>query len=188
MTSPATAPAHYIVVMPAPTSCTACDFSWDEITRHNFAARLSVENEALVAALSSAGARATRRPSPARWSVLEYAAHVRDVLISIRERVILAVVLERPTGVAMYRDERVDAGLYRNDTSGDVAEELQVLARLVIATVSSLGDGVQDRTLVFSPQSPHEVTIGWAIAQLVHEVRHHLMDVRENLTLLGDAP
>jgi len=174
--------------MPAPTSCSACDFSWDEITRDNFATRLSFECEALVEALSAAGDRATQRPSPARWSVLEYAAHVRDVLISIRERVILAVVLERPTGVAMYRDERVDAGLYRFDTPGDVAEELTILTRLVITTVSSLGDEVEERTLVFSPQSPHEVTVGWAIAQLVHEVRHHLMDVRENLALLGDAP
>ena len=174
--------------MPAQTSCTACDFSWDEVTRHTFESRLALESEALVAVLSAAGARLTQRPSPARWSVLEYAAHVRDVLISIRERVILAVVLERPTGVAMHRDERVDAGLYRHDTPGDVAEELTVLTRLVIATVSSLDDGMEERTLVFSPQTPHEVTIGWAIAQLVDEVRHHLMDVRENLALLGDAP
>ena len=126
----------------------------------------------------------TRRPSPQRWSILEYAGHVRDVLISIRERIVLAVVTDRPTGVAMHRDERVDRGLYQCDTVADVSAELAVVTRLFTKTVSSLREDDARRALIYSSASPHEVTVAWAIAQAIHEVEHHLSDIRENLTRL----
>lgn len=115
---------------------------------------------------------------------MEYAGHVRDVLISIRERIVLAVVVERPTGVAMNREERIDRGLYRHDGVEDVAEELVVLTRLMVKTISSLREGDMRRALIYSSATPDEVTVAWAIAQAIHEVEHHLDDVRENLARL----
>lgn len=175
---------RYSGVVPAPTSCEICGFRWDDVTG-DVVGRLVAASESFVTVLMDAGALASRRPSPERWSVLEYAGHLRDVLISIRERILLAVVLECPTGVAMNREERVARGLYQHDAVADVAEELAVLTRLVSKTVSSLREGDTQRTLVYSNASPHEVTIAWAIGQVIHETEHHLGDVRENLALLA---
>jgi hypothetical protein len=135
-------------------------------------------------ALLGAGEQLTRRPSPTRWSALEYGGHLRDVLISIRERIILAAIVENPTGVAMNRDERVALGLYRRDTLDDVVAELAVTSRLLIKTLSSLGAHAAERPLIYSTASPTPVTIGWAAAQAVHEAEHHLGDIRENRTVL----
>ena len=146
--------------------------------------RLTAASDAFVEVLTGAVERASRRPSPDRWSILEYAGHVRDVLISIRERIVLAVVVERPTGVAMNREERIDRGLYRHDGVEDVAEELVVLTRLMVKTISSLREGDMRRALIYSSATPDEVTVAWAIAQAIHEVEHHLDDVRENLARL----
>lgn len=168
----------------AATSCEICGFRWGDVTG-DVVGRLEEVSQAFVTVLLGAGTSAARRPSPERWSVLEYAGHLRDVLISIRERIVLAVVVERPTGVAMNRDERVARGLYRHDGVADVAEELTVLTRLASKTVSSLHESDLDRTLVYSTATPDEVTITWAIGQLIHELEHHLGDVRENLTLLA---
>lgn len=175
--------AGYIGVVPAPTSCDICGFRWDDVTG-DVVGRLTRASESFVDVVTNAGALVSRRPSPERWSILEYAGHLRDVLISIRERIILAVVTDRPTGVAMHRDERVDRGLYRHDTVADVSEELTVVTRLFTKTVSSLREDDTRRALIYSSASPHEVTVAWAIAQAIHEAEHHLGDIRENLTRL----
>lgn len=174
----------YIVVVTARTRCEICGFRWDEVAA-DVTGRLTRASGALVDVLTSAAGRASQRPSPDRWSILEYAGHVRDVLISIRERIVLAVVVERPTGVAMNREERIALGLYQHDGVEDVAEELVVLSRLMVKTISSLREGDERRTLIYSSATPDEVTIAWVIAQAIHEVEHHLGDVRENLVRLG---
>jgi hypothetical protein len=43
------------------------------------------------------------RPQPHTWSVLEYACHVRDVLLVQRERVLLALRVDQPDVVPMGR-------------------------------------------------------------------------------------
>jgi DinB superfamily len=178
-----TAGDGYIVVVSARTRCEECGFRWDEVTA-DVTGRLTRASDALVDVLTSAAGRASRRPSPDRWSILEYAGHVRDVLISIRERIVLAVVVERPTGVAMNREERIARGLYQHDGVEDVAEELVVQSRLMVKTISSLNERDTRRTLIYSSATPDEVTVAWAIAQAIHEVEHHLGDVRENLDQL----
>lgn len=47
----------------------------------------------------------TRRPSPDRWSANEYAAHVRDVLLTIRDRLVIGLVEDNPRFKPVYRDE-----------------------------------------------------------------------------------
>jgi hypothetical protein len=173
----------YIVVVAPRTRCEICGFRWDDVGG-DVTGRLTAASDAFVEVLTGAAERASRRPSPDRWSILEYAGHVRDVLISIRERIVLAVVVERPTGVAMNREERIDRGLYRHDGVEDVAEELVVLTRLMVKTISSLREGDTRRALIYSSATPDEVSVAWAIAQAIHEVEHHLGDVRENLTRL----
>lgn len=171
--------------MSAPLTCDGCGFRWDAVGVEEIAPRLTLASESFVNALLSAGPSLERRPSPQRWSILEYASHFRDVLISIRERIITATIVDSPTGIAMNRDERMDRGIYQRDTPSDVALELAVLTKLFNRTLASLPDSAFSRTMTYSPVTPYEVTIHWAAAQCVHEAEHHLGDVQENLRLLS---
>ena len=77
--------------------------------------------ESFVNVMKAAGSDVATRPSEQRWSILEYGGHLRDVILSIRERVVLASVLDVPVGTPIFRDERVDIGFYAEDTAADVA-------------------------------------------------------------------
>lgn len=165
-------------------SCEVCGFVWDSVAPSDVPARVNAAVEAVVDVLRAAGAGAARRPSPTRWSTLEYSGHLRDVLLVQRERIITASVLDTPTGAAMYRDDRVDLGFYRLDTLEEVAAELAVAAGLFAKSFELLPEGYEQRELIYSALSPERVSIAWVGAQAVHECEHHLGDVRENAALL----
>jgi hypothetical protein len=170
--------------MSSAATCPVCGFEWGAITAHEIPLRLKSATDAFVDVIVRAGSQASERPGPGRWLVLEYGAHLRDVLISIRERVITASVEDEPTGSPIHRDERVNLGFYGLDTSSDVQGELSAVSRLFVRTFRLLPPGFETREFVYSPVTPAKVTILWAGAQALHECEHHLSDVRENLTLL----
>jgi hypothetical protein len=169
---------------PAP-SCEQCGFVWDAITPTEIPDRLRSATETFVTVIADAGTYASTRPSDERWSINEYGAHLRDVFISIRDRIIAASVQDKPTGSPIYRDERVSLGFYSLDSSSDVASELTAMSKLFIRTFESLPTGFEQREFIYSPITPHAVTILWAGAQALHEAVHHLGDVQENLTLVN---
>lgn len=177
--------ANYIGNVSAPSTCDVCGFRWADVTVEEIPSRLDLAIRSFVEIITSAGPEVTRRPTPTRWSILEYGGHLRDVLISIRERIIAAAILDAPTGVAMNRDERVSLGLYHLDAPTDVARELSTMTNLFVKTFRSLSTPAILRHLTYSPASPYEVTILWAAAQAVHEAEHHLEDVKENVALLA---
>ena len=82
----------------------------------------------MAALLAGDPAVVAARPEPARWSALEYGAHLRDVLISLRERTLTASIEDHPTGAPIHRDERVDLGFYSLDDPATVAAELRAAA------------------------------------------------------------
>ena len=176
---------QYIEYVATATSCPQCGFEWGAVTAQEIPDRLRRATDSFCAVIRDAKEQANERPSPERWSILEYGAHLRDVLISIRERIIAASVQDSPTGAAIYRDERVSLGFYKLDDASHVAHELDALASLFVRTFICLPSGYEERTFVYSPVTPNEVTILWAAAQALHECEHHLDDVRENLDLLN---
>lgn len=170
---------------PSSARCEGCGFEWEAVLLPEIPPRLIAVIAEFIGVIADAGEAAGERPSPERWSVLEYGGHLRDVLLSLRERVILASVTEVPTGTPIHRDERVDLGFYREDRPADLAEELVVATRLFAKTLDLLPDGFEERRLVYSPISSFETTIAWVAAQGLHEAGHHLGDVMVNLALLG---
>jgi hypothetical protein len=168
-------------------TCARCGFSWATLSRAALAARMSGAVESFVNVMTAAGNDVATRPSAQRWSILEYGGHLRDVLLSIRERVVLASVLEVPVGTPIFRDERVDLGFYAADTAADVAAELQVVTYLLLKTVATLPEHFEDRKLIYSDRTPLEITIAGALSNALHECEHHLGDANEDLTLL-EAP
>ena len=63
------------------------------------------------------------RPGPRIWSALEYACHVRDVFLVLRERLYLALVEECPSFAPMYRDERASLARYGAEEPADVGRD-----------------------------------------------------------------
>ncbi len=164
--------------------CAQCGFSWTVLSRAEIAARMSSSVESFVDAIVKAGPVAGRRPHAERWSILEYGGHLRDVILSIRERIVLASILDTPVGQPIFRDERIDLGFYAQDGASDVLAELQVAAYLFLKTVATLPENFERRTLVYSTRTPLEITISGAMSNALHECEHHLGDANENLRLL----
>lgn len=164
--------------------CAHCGFSWSALTPAETAGRIVTAVESFVDVMTNAGANVGARPREHRWSILEYGGHLRDVLLSIRERVVLASILEVPVGTPIFRDERVDIGFYAPDTASDVVVELRVATHLLLKTVATLPEHFEERTMIYSTRTPLEITISGALLNALHECEHHLGDVRENLAVL----
>jgi hypothetical protein len=165
-------------------TCAHCGFSWATLSRTQIATRIGAAIESFVEVIQRAGDDVDQRPSDERWSILEYGAHLRDVLLSIRERVVLASILDVPTGTPIFRDERVDIGFYAQDAASDVAVELQVVTYLFLKTIATLPADFENRRLVYSAKTPLEITISGALSNALHECEHHLGDAAEDLQLL----
>lgn len=166
-------------------TCPLCGFAWDPMVRSEVTERIGRAVSSFVQVMQEAGAKVTVRPVPERWTILEYGGHLRDVLLSIRERVILASIVDVPTGTPIYRDERIDLGFYAEDTVKEVANELEVAALLFSKTVTTLPAHFDTRELVYSSRTPVAVTISSTFSNAVHECEHHLSDASENLAMFN---
>ncbi len=167
-------------------SCEGCGFVWDDVPDADVATRLRAGTEMLGRLLRSTPDVASARPTPDRWSMLEYGAHVRDVLLVLRDRFVVGVVADHPEFTPMYRDERVDLGMYRGEDPAALATELEVAAGLLARMLEALTPEQLELTCQYGYPGPSTRTLRWMAAQAVHEVEHHLGDVEENLKLVAD--
>jgi hypothetical protein len=176
-------------VVTSPESCPGCGFIWDQVEPHDVAPHL-LEAAGQVATLLVANADTARtRPEPARWSTLEYAAHLRDVLLNVRDRLVLCAVEDNPSPYPLYREERVTFGLYAGEDPATVASDLEAAARLFTVAFDTLSPAALERPVIYSRVLNDQRTFRWMGAQGLHEAQHHLDDVRENVTRLnGNAP
>ncbi len=124
---------------------------------------------------------ARRRRIPALWSPLEYGCHVRDVLLVQRERILLARRSDTPALVTMGRDERAEHDGYAGQNPAEVAGELTMAARLLANVLDRLG-GDWNRSVLYNYPDRTERDLRWVAVHTVHEVRHHLLDIRRQLT------
>ena len=123
-----------------------------------------------------------RRPSPEVWSALEYACHVRDVLLVMRERVLQ--VLREPAPPAftpMGRDERVTHDRYREQDPTDVARQLVDAATMLAFVLEALDEQQWVRACIYGYAAPAERTLAWVAQHTVHEADHHLADLIASL-------
>ncbi len=160
-------------------ACTECGFAYSLSEAEGAGSAITEACGELVAALSESGAELRSRREEKVWSPLEYACHVRDVLIVQRERVLLARREARPSLQAMGRDERVDHDGYAEQHPEDVARQLGDAARLFANVLGRLGPADWDRrTVMYNYPEPSERSLRWVAMHTLHEVRHHLLDIR----------
>lgn len=161
---------------------------WGDIDPSEVSPRLTSAVAQMGDILTKNGLPVATRPSPERWSVLEYAGHVRDVLWSIRERIILASVLDTPAPFGIYRDERIDLGFQSLDEPSTVRAELDAARGIFVRTYAALPEGFGQRTMIYTYPVESHRTIDWSAAQALHECEHHLADVRDNVDLVNARP
>jgi hypothetical protein len=155
------------------------------VGREEIGARIAAGTARIAELLAGAPADAAVRPAPGRWSAMEYAGHVRDVLTMLRDRVVLGIVEDNPSFKPMYRDERVDLGLYAADTIDDLAGELAVATAMFTRLFASVDAAGLERPVQYGFPNPAQRTVLWMGQQAVHEVEHHGDDVAENLRLVA---
>jgi hypothetical protein len=165
-----------------PESCPVCGFVWTSVPRDQVGRRVLAATAATAERVRSAPAgRVGARPAPEVWSPLEYAAHLRDVLYNIRDRVVVGLAEDTPTFKPMYRDVRVEAGLYEGEEAAVVADELERAGALFARTIDALDDAQLGRPCYYTSQSPHRCTLLWLGQQAVHESEHHGDDIAAGL-------
>jgi hypothetical protein len=160
--------------------CDECGFDYDLATAADAGGAIVAGADEMATVLSDAADGAAGRRRPDTWSPLEYGCHVRDVLLVQRERVLLARREDRPSFAPMGRDERVDHDGYADQAPTAVARQLREAAALFANVLDRLGPD-WDRTVIYNYPEPLERSLRWVGVHTVHEVHHHLLDVRRQL-------
>src|SRR5579872_4220081 len=128
--------------------CAGCGFEYDLAQARSSGGRIVSDTGTIASHLQrSEITDIRRRRTPEAWSPLEYACHVRDVLLIQRERVLAARRVERPSFDPMGRDERVEHDGYADQEPQAVARQLIDAAALFANVLSRLDSGDWDRTL-----------------------------------------
>jgi hypothetical protein len=165
--------------------CEECGFDYEGVDRDQVGRRVAASAAALAALVRAEPEPAQERPDATRWSAVEYTAHVRDVLLVIRDRIVIGLVEDDPGFKPLYRDERIALGLYRADPPVAVAGELEAAAAMFVRLFGAVDRTALGRPVQFGFPDPVARTVGWMGVQAVHECEHHEGDVRENLRRLA---
>jgi hypothetical protein len=121
------------------------------------------------------------RTHPDRWSVLEYACHVRDVFSLFDQRLALMLTMDDPLFANWDQDETAIAERYdRQDptaVSGQLTTAAETLARSFesVAPMEWARPGRRSDGAVF--------TVTTFARYLIHDPLHHLFDVGERPSL-----
>ncbi|MGA2803721.1 MAG: DinB family protein [Acidimicrobiales bacterium] len=160
--------------------CEECQFDYDALgpgavpgTLRSLGGRFAmrVSNERADPTL---GVTIRTRPGPRIWSALEYACHVRDVFLVLRERLYLALVEDCPSFAPMYRDERASLARYGAEEPADVGRELKVAAEMLAWAFEGLDEAQWQRHCLYNST---ERTVVWLGRHALHEGEHHLRDI-----------
>jgi hypothetical protein len=116
------------------------------------------------------------RPEPAKWSPLEYACHVRDVLRLYDYRLSLMLAQDDPLYPNWDQDETAVAERYGEQDPAVVSAELTEAAEAIAERFSAVSGDQWSRTGRRSDGA--QFTIGTFARYFIHDPVHHLHDVR----------
>ena len=160
--------------------CDQCAFVYEDVASQAVAATARSHASRYRDSLASVPEDVVRvRPEPDVWSALEYACHVRDVLLAQRERVLLALVEDNPDFAPMYRDDRVVLAGYARQAPSDVVLQLSVAAELFATVFDGLSNAQLARPCIYNYPDRSQRDVAWLGRHSVHELVHHLADVND---------
>lgn len=117
------------------------------------------------------------RPTPDRWSPLEYACHVRDVLWLYEHRLALMLFEDDPLFPNWDQDVTAIDDDYGNQDPADVARELAVQAESAAVAFDRITGAELNRTGRRSDGA--SFTVDGFARYFIHDLLHHLVDVGE---------
>lgn len=158
-----------------------CGFDYGATTRRESERLILSGSEQIGSLVARAGDAAAQRSEPEVWSPLEYAGHVRDVLLVQRERTLLALVEDNPTFVPMYRDQRAATARYAAEPPSTVSMQLDMATTLFLWVFDGLTEEQLARPCVYTYPERTQRVIEWLLVHTAHEVVHHAVDVRRRL-------
>jgi DinB superfamily len=115
------------------------------------------------------------RPSPGKWSALEYGCHVRDVLRVFEQRLTLMLTQDGPQFPNWDQDATAVADRYHEQDPAAVARELAAAADVIAAHFGGLAPGQWQRT--GSRSDGADFTVESFARYFIHDPVHHLWDV-----------
>lgn len=158
--------------------CAECGFDYDELPRAHIAGAVRGLADQFRSRLLGTGHEALRRrPAPTVWSPLERSAHVRDVLLEQRQRVLRALIHDAPTYEPMRRRAR------EAEPRDDHVDPVVVASQLVTASdqLAELLEGLSPEEwerIGVDPWPERTVRdITWIGRDTVHEQVHNLFDL-----------
>jgi hypothetical protein len=157
--------------------CDECGFGYATVSAGELPRRLETAGPRFVTTLAAIP-DPRRRPAPSVWSPLEYTCHVRDVLRVQGERVALALRVDKPEFVPMGREERVVLDAYNSQDPQAVLTELSEAANDLARVFDTLSPAQWSRSGIYNWPTVESRTILWIGRHTVHELEHHLMDLR----------
>jgi hypothetical protein len=115
------------------------------------------------------------RPSPGKWSALEYGCHVRDVLRLYEQRLTLMLTEDGPGFPNWDQDATAVTDRYSEQDTAAVPRELATAADVIAVHFDSLAPGQWQRT--GSRSDGAQFSVESFARYLVHDPVHHLYDV-----------
>jgi hypothetical protein len=119
-----------------------------------------------------------RKPEPKVWSVLEYAAHVRDVFDWMATCIDRMRAENAPTIGFPDQDQMAEQRRYNEQDPAEVVAGLKANAETLARAIDRVGPGDLDRTAHFAWGERDLLTM---IRNAVHEGKHHLRDAEQVL-------
>ena len=115
------------------------------------------------------------RPSPGKWSPLEYGCHVRDVMRLYEQRLILMLTQDGPQFPNWDQDATAVQDHYGEQDPVVVAQELDTAAEVIAAYFDAIAPGQWQRT--GSRSDGADFTVESFGRYFIHDPIHHLHDV-----------
>ena len=167
-------------------TCPECGFDYGLLGRDRLGDELVSGGREVARALTEGAADALRRRDvPERWSALEYACHVRDVLSVQHARTLAALVSTTPVFASMRREELVSERRYAESDPVVVAAEVLDAAAALAAVWADLRSDQWVREGIYNFPQVQARSIDWIARHTVHEVIHHLRDIEGSRTARG---
>jgi DinB superfamily len=116
-----------------------------------------------------------RRPTPGKWSAVEYGCHVRDVFLLYDRRLELMLTVDDPLFPNWDQDATAVADRYQDQDPVEVAAALPEAGRALADRFAGVTGGQWQRTGRRSDGA--SFTVETFARYLIHDPIHHLYDV-----------
>jgi hypothetical protein len=155
--------------------CPECGFEAGAVAPEAVGSLVRENAAAWQVALARPRAVLATRPSDDRWSALEYACHVRDVLRLYDQRLVLMLTEDDPDFANWDQDVTAVEDRYGEQDPAVVARELAAAATVVADRFDGVPDDAWGRTGNRSDGA--RFTVASFARYFVHDPVHHLDDV-----------